>query len=128
MTEEAPSSTVASGEEVGWLTQYDAAYARDPDYIAEGLALSVTEEALGLMEQKNISRSQLAARMNVSRAYVTRLFNAPPNLTLRSIAQLAVAIGATPHLSLSFCELAVAVADSPAVVTPNHRPQSPSAP
>ncbi|MGI8550611.1 MAG: hypothetical protein ACR2PL_07430, partial [Dehalococcoidia bacterium] len=42
--------------------------------------------------------SQLASSMGVSRAYISRMFGAPPNLTLRSVAQLAIALGMTPKL------------------------------
>lgn len=72
----------------------------DPDYIAGDLAVGLMEEACELMENQGISRSQLAARMGVTRARVTQLFNAPPNLTLRSMAQLAIALGTKPHVSL----------------------------
>jgi transcriptional regulator with XRE-family HTH domain len=58
------------------------------------------EEASRMMAEQDISRSDLAARMGVTRARVTQLFNAPPNLTLRSIAQLALALRSTPHASL----------------------------
>lgn len=72
----------------------------DPDYIAEGLALGIVEEALSIMESKGMNKARLAEAMHVSRAYVTKVFNAPPNLTLRTIAQLAVAIGARPTVRL----------------------------
>ena len=84
----------------GWLDQHIEQYEQDPDYVAEGLALHLVEEALRLMEEKGISRSELASQMGVSKAYITRLFNAPPNLTLRSIAHLALALGTKPHASL----------------------------
>ena len=84
----------------GWLDQFLPELEGDPDYVAEYLALRIVEEATELMEQKGISRSQLASLMGVSKAYVTRILNAPPNLTLRSIAALALALGTRPHASL----------------------------
>lgn len=74
--------------------------ANDPDYIAEGLALGIVEDALAIMGAKGMNKARLADAMHVSRAYVTKVFNAPPNLTLRTIAQLAVAVGARPTLRL----------------------------
>jgi transcriptional regulator with XRE-family HTH domain len=85
----------------GWLKELEEKFERDADYIAEGLALEITEEVARLMRQKGISRADLAESLNVSRAYVTRILNAPPNLTLRSIAELAIALGTTPHVSLT---------------------------
>lgn len=84
----------------GWLAPYIEELERDPEYVAGKLALEVTEQALQLMEEKGISRTRLAEIMGTSRAYMTKLFNAPPNLTLYSIARLALAIGATPSLYL----------------------------
>jgi DNA-binding Xre family transcriptional regulator len=73
-------------------SEYEAEFQRDPEYHSEAIALRVIEQAVQIMKDKGISRTQLAERMGVSRAYVTRLFNAPPNLTLRSLAQLALAL------------------------------------
>ncbi len=86
--------------ERGWLNDLIEKFEDDPDFIAEGIAISLMEEACELMEDQGISRSKLAERMGVDRARVTRMFNAAPNLTLRSIAQLAVALGTRPHASL----------------------------
>jgi len=92
------SNDVAAAK--GLLHEYEEQYANDPDYIAERLALRVTEEAAKIMQNPGLSRADLAARMNVSRAYVTKIFDAPPNLTLRSIARLALALGVKPYVSL----------------------------
>ncbi|GEM_PF-1334979 len=84
-----------------WLTKHEQEeFEKDPEYIAEGLALRIIEQALELMQEKNISRAELASLMGVSRAYVSRMFNAPPNLTLRSIAHLSLTLGTIPHASL----------------------------
>jgi hypothetical protein len=83
-----------------WLDVYVEEFEKDPDYIAQTLALQITEQAIELMQESNVSRTKLAELMGVSKAYVTRLLNAPPNLTLRSIAQLALVLGTKPHASL----------------------------
>ncbi len=74
-------------------------YDQDPDYVAELVALLIMEEAVRSMEAQGITRAQLAQRMGVSRAHVSRLFNAPPNLTLESIARLAIALGMRPRVT-----------------------------
>ena len=88
-------------ETQGLLDQYIREYEGDPDYVAETMALHLAEQATRLLEKRNMSRSELADLMGVSRAYVTKILNAPPNLTLRSIATLALALGAKPSISLS---------------------------
>ena len=82
------------------LETYYTQYEHDPDFIAEGMAIAIVEDALRIMKSKGLIRSDLAALMGVPRAQVSRLLNAPPNLTLRSIARLASALGAKPRLSL----------------------------
>ena len=44
------------------------------------------------MEAKGISRKRLSDEMGVSRAYVSRVLNAPPNLTLRTISAVSIAL------------------------------------
>jgi ribosome-binding protein aMBF1 (putative translation factor) len=92
MTETARKTKAGGQFGEDWLGRFEQKYEDDPDFIAEGLALGVTEEAAEIMERQGISRAELAARMGVSRAYVTQLLNARPNLTLRSLAQLAIAL------------------------------------
>ena len=96
--------SIQSGRNVqrsgGWLNEAITEYEKDPDFVAESLAIGLIEQAIELMEARNMTRTELAGRMGVSKAYVTKLFNAPPNLTLRSIAGVAVALGAEPSVSL----------------------------
>ena len=84
----------------GVLETYFHKYADDPDFIAEGMAIAILEDALRIMRDRGLTRSELANRMGVSRANISRLFNAPPNLTLRTIAQLAVALKVRPSVCL----------------------------
>ena len=102
MTTKAQAAPIAASEEEspGWLDAAISNYDSDPDFVAEGLAMKVIEDALKLMDKEGINRTELARRLGKSRAYVTRLFNAPPNLTLRSIAALAIALEAKPAVFL----------------------------
>ncbi len=83
------------------LDKYYEKYQNDPDFIAEGIAVAVVEEAAGIMRDKSLTRSELAEAIGVPKAQVSRMFKLPPNLTLRSIARLAVALGVKPHLYLN---------------------------
>lgn len=84
----------------GALDEYIAKYQGDPDYVAEGMALEVAEQVVLLLEQKGMTRTALASAMGVSQAFVSRVLNAPPNLTLRSIAKLSIALGVRPVFQL----------------------------
>jgi len=83
------------------IADYIREYENDPEFVAEGLALKITEEALAYMETKGLSQSWLAERMGVSRAHVSRIFNAAPNMTLLTFAKIAVALGLEADASLN---------------------------
>lgn len=87
-------------KEQGLLDPLLSEFVQDPDFVAEGLALRVMNEAALMMEGQGINRAELAKIMGVSRAHVTRMFNAPSNMTLRSIAALALALGVEPSVGL----------------------------
>jgi len=82
------------------LEIYAQEYASDPEFIAEGLAIKVTEEMLECLERKNLNQSWLAEQMGVSRAHVSRILNARPNMTLLTISKIAVALGVKPDICL----------------------------
>jgi transcriptional regulator with XRE-family HTH domain len=70
----------------------------DPEYRAEVLKLGFAEQVWKLMEQQDLSRAELARRLGTSRAYVTKVFQTTANLTLESMAKIALALDA--HVSL----------------------------
>lgn len=112
-------------EEAGWLDDRLQALQQDPEFVAGALALDITENALRIMQAQGINRLQMAKRMGVSRAYVTRLFNAPPNLTLETIARLALALGMSPQVSfapLSGQSCPAGSPTEPASITSKHTP------
>jgi len=82
------------------LDRYAQEYANDPEFVAEGLAIKVTEEMLECLELKCLNQSWLAEQMGVSRAHVSRILNARPNMTLLTIAKIAVALGVKPDVCL----------------------------
>ena len=66
------------------LDRYYQDYASDADFIAEGLAMTVVEDALHIMEAQNLPRAQLAGLMGVSRAHVS---TEKPEGTTPSVSQ-----------------------------------------
>ena len=69
-------------------------YKDDPEYIAEGMLLDISEQFLGAMESQGINRSQLAEKLGCSNAYVTKLFNGSENFTIKKAVQIASVLGA----------------------------------
>ena len=99
----------------GLLDSYLEEHSDDPELLAESLAIDLMEDVVRLLQVKGISRSDLSGLMNVSRAYVTRLLNSPPNLTLMSVARLSIALNARPYIGLTVREpmyFAMKIADA----------------
>lgn len=74
---------------------------RDPAYWAEGAWLRFTEELLALMTAQNVTRAELARRVGVSPAYITKVFRGTVNLTLETMSKLALAVGASVRLHVA---------------------------
>lgn len=73
----------------------------DPEYRAEGYYLEVTEKVLERMSQEGISKAELARRMDCSKSHITQLFQGVTNITLETLAKLAVTVNAEWEFSLS---------------------------
>ena len=84
----------------GYLDQIVSDLSHDPEFVADGLALVLAEDIAKAMKDSGVSNAELARRMEVSRSYVTRLLDAPPNLTLMSISKVALALGLAPEVRL----------------------------
>jgi transcriptional regulator with XRE-family HTH domain len=83
------------------LERYVQEYANDPEFIAERLAIKIAEEMLECLERKGLNQSWLAQQMGVTRAHVSKILNAQPNMTLLTIAKIAVALGVEPDVTLN---------------------------
>lgn len=62
------------------------------EYRLEEAILNFTEQICELMEKQKINRSELAERLGVSRAFITKLLNGNPNLTLKTMMNIATAL------------------------------------
>jgi transcriptional regulator with XRE-family HTH domain len=75
------------------LDRKSAEWDVDPEYIVEGVVIRTNERICELMETRGITRAELARRLRKSPPYVTRLLNGRPNMTLRTLTEIAVALG-----------------------------------
>ena len=75
-------------------------YQSDPEYVAGFMALEVTAKCARVMRREGITQKELAARLGVSRGYVSRVFAGHINMTLKSLAKLSLALGYTPSFTL----------------------------
>lgn len=64
----------------------------DPDFVAHQILLDLNEQILGRMDELGLRNKDLADLLGVSRSYVSRLLDGRPNLTIRSLAAIAIAL------------------------------------
>lgn len=64
------------------------------------LVFTAAELISRLMEERDVNKKQLAERLGKSRPFITQLLSGGRNLTLRTIARVAYALGYRLRLSL----------------------------
>jgi antitoxin component HigA of HigAB toxin-antitoxin module len=70
-------------------------------FAQEGLILEATEEVWAAMERTGKSKADLARMLNTSKANITQVLNGSRNLTLRTLADIAFALGQTVKLQIT---------------------------
>ena len=66
----------------------------------EELVFNVTEDLLVIMEDLNITKTQLANRLGKSKSYVTQVLSGRRNMTLGSFSDICFAIGFKPNIKI----------------------------
>jgi len=72
-----------------WFTDYLETVKDDIDFITEEKIIDITECIVSRMEELGLNRTALAEKMNVSKAYVTKLLRGNINFTLKTIIAVA---------------------------------------
>lgn len=76
-----------------WAQKHYEKFKNNPEYITEGMMLVITDQICGRMKELNISQTELGKRLgNKSQAYVSKLLNHESNVTLRTLAKIALAL------------------------------------
>jgi transcriptional regulator with XRE-family HTH domain len=87
----------------------------DPEYrklyAIEGLIADTAQLIWDLMERKKVKQADLARLLNKTPAFVSQLLNGKANMTIRTLAEVVYALGATVKIgaqdeSTSKCEAA----------------------
>lgn len=87
-------------QEGEWFRDKLEQYRRDPEFRTELLLLAINEQLVSRMNSQGISRSELAERLQCSKAFVTKLLNGKPNLTMRTLVQIAGALDLAVDVNL----------------------------
>jgi len=83
-----------------WFNNKIERYKNDVDFLAEQAIINLTEKIVEKMESMNISRAELAKKLGVSKAMVTRILNGNPNLTIKTIVSIANAMDCKMDIDL----------------------------
>lgn len=76
-------------------TWFDAEIAKiedDLDFVTEAMTFDFVNEIRRVMKEKQITQTALASRIGKSRAYISKVLNYNPNMTIRSLAMIALAL------------------------------------
>lgn len=65
---------------------------------SEELTFDVTEEILVIMEDKEITKKELAEKLGKSKAYISQLLSGSKNMTLRTLSDVCFALGVKPSV------------------------------
>ena len=84
-----------------WFTDKLDKYADDPEFLTEEAILDFTEKLVTKMEELKVSRTELAKRLNVSKAFVTKLLNGNPNMTIKTMVSISNVLGCKLNLDIS---------------------------
>jgi transcriptional regulator with XRE-family HTH domain len=76
----------------GWFREELERASNTFEYKLEGLELEVTERILQVMQEQGITRTELARRLGVSKAAVSKLLNDGSNMTLKRLLAVAEAL------------------------------------
>jgi transcriptional regulator with XRE-family HTH domain len=83
-----------------WFAQQFEQFDDDPEFNAGLLRLKLFEDILRIMEEQGVTRSELASRLSVSKAYITKLFNDSTNVTLHTLVRVSLALGRDVEIAL----------------------------
>src|SRR6266571_1109100 len=75
-----------------WFTDKLNEFEGDQGFRTEEVIIDFTEKVVAAMQERNMSRVELAQRLGVSKAFVTKLLNGNPNLTIRTMVSIADAL------------------------------------
>ena len=83
-----------------WLEEKLEQYEGHPDLVTHQILLDITEQVASQMLAQGVKKRDLAERLGVSRSYVTRVLEGTPNLTVRSLVRVSLALDCDLRIEL----------------------------
>ena len=72
----------------------------DPRFVAEEMKLAFADDLVLLLEARGLKRTELAEKLGTNRGYVTRVLNTEYNLSIETMAKIALALDARISLRM----------------------------
>jgi|GEM_PF-899924 len=73
---------------------------KDPLFIAEMMKLEFADDLVRLLEARGLKRTELAEKLGTNRGYITRILDTEYNLTIETMARIALALDARISLRM----------------------------
>lgn len=83
-----------------WFKEQLDKFKDDVEFLTEKVILDFTEQVVAYMEKRGINRAELAKRLGVSKAFITKLLNGNPNLTIKTMVSLAKTLNCDLNIEL----------------------------
>ncbi len=77
-----------------WAQEHYDRLVSDPEFVAAQLMIEVNEQIAQRMEELGVSQHELARRIGKKQPFISRLLNHGTNVTMRTLASLAIALNA----------------------------------
>ncbi|MEC6831250.1 helix-turn-helix domain-containing protein [Photobacterium toruni] len=74
--------------------------AEERAYAREDLVFNVTEDLLVMLDELNISKTELARRLGKSKSYISQILNGSRNMTLGSFSDICFALNFKPEIKI----------------------------
>ncbi len=74
---------------------------QDPEYWAEHIKLDFAYALDRMLRQRGMTRTAMASALDSSPAYITKVMRGDANLTIETMAKLALAVGGRVHVHIS---------------------------
>lgn len=72
----------------------------DPQFVAEELKLAFADDLVRLLEARGLKQTELAEKLGTNRGYITRVLDTEYNLTIETMARIALALDARISLHM----------------------------
>ena len=72
----------------------------DPRFVAEQMKLTFADDLVLLLQARGLKRTELAEKLGTNRGYVTRVLNTEYNLSIETMAKIALALDARISLRM----------------------------